>query len=121
MGMTDRYGEIAFTERVKSLQEMRGSRKAYTRRGADFGINFRLGSKNCAFIAARDTFCLAWASETGWPYVQHRDGPTGCLRVLDDRTLGYADFSRNHQYITAGDALVDNRVALLPITTKPPG
>lgn len=113
--MTDRYGDIAFTDAVKSLQEVQGSRLAYARRGAGFEINGRLGPSETAFIAGVDTFCIASVSETGWPYVQHRGGPTGFLRVLDEYTLGFADFRGNRQYITTGNIAGDDRVALLLI------
>jgi predicted pyridoxine 5'-phosphate oxidase superfamily flavin-nucleotide-binding protein len=64
------------------------------------------------FIAARDSFYIATVAENGWPYVQHRGGPPGFLRVLDDRTLGFADFRGNRQYISLGNLNVDNRAAL---------
>ena len=66
-----------------------------------------------AFIAARDSFYIASISESGWPYVQHRGGPPGFLKVLDQTTLGFADFRGNRQYITLGNVDVDDRVALI--------
>ena len=113
--MTDRYGEIAFTDAVKARQEAQGSRRAYARRGEGVEINSRLGAAEAAFIAGLDTFFLASVSETGWPYIQHRGGPAGFLRVLDGYTLGFADFGGNRQYITAGNIDRDDRVALLLI------
>lgn len=65
------------------------------------------------FIATRDSFYLATVSESGWPYVQHRGGPPGFLRVLDDRTLAFADFRGNRQYISLGNAAADDRAALI--------
>jgi predicted pyridoxine 5'-phosphate oxidase superfamily flavin-nucleotide-binding protein len=65
-----------------------------------------------AFIAQRDSFYLATVSQTGWPYVQHRGGPPGFLRVLDDETLGFADFRGNRQYLTLGNLADEERVAL---------
>ena len=66
-----------------------------------------------AFISARDSFYLASMSQTGWPYVQHRGGPPGFLRVLDERTLGFADYRGNRQYLTLGAIAGDDRVALI--------
>ena len=64
------------------------------------------------FIATRDSFYMASVSETGWPYVQHRGGPAGFLRVLDDTTLAFADFRGNRQYISLGNVTANDRVAL---------
>ena len=71
-----------------------------------------LTSREAAFIAARDSFYLASVSQTGWPYIQHRGGPPGFLRVLDETTLGFADYSGNRQYLTLGAIADDDRVAL---------
>ena len=110
--MSHRYGDIAFTDRVKSLQQARGSRGAYARRDASPDTNHRLGTSEAAFVAERDGFYIASVSETGWPYVQFRGGPPGFLRFLDDKTLGYADFRGNRQYITTGNAAGNDRVSL---------
>ena len=67
------------------------------------------------FLAERDGFYLATVSETGWPYVQHRGGPPGFVRVLDDHTIGWADFRGNLQYISAGNLGGDDRVALITV------
>jgi len=72
-----------------------------------------LGPDEAAFLAARDSFYLASVSETGWPYVQHRGGPRGFLRVLDPLTLAFADVRGNRQLVTAGNVAHDSRVALL--------
>ena len=71
------------------------------------------GPAEAAFIAARDSFYMATVTETGWPYVQHRGGPAGFLRVLDERTLGFADFRGNRQYVSVGSLGRDDRVALI--------
>ena len=68
-----------------------------------------------AFIGQRDSFYMATVAENGWPYIQHRGGPTGFLQVLDDRTLGFADFRGNRQYISVGNLSVDDRAALFLI------
>ncbi len=73
----------------------------------------RFGENEAAFIAARHSFYLASVSESGWPYVQHRGGPPGFLKVLDDRTLAFADFAGNRQYISLGNVGADDRVALI--------
>lgn len=114
--MAYRFGEIAFTEGVKRLQEEMGSRSAYARREAraadaeDAGA--ALGPDEAAFIGARDSFYMASVGETGWPYIQHRGGPPGFVRVLDGRTIGFADFGGNRQYVSVGNLSADNRVAL---------
>src|SRR5580698_6108041 len=72
----------------------------------------RLTDRETAFIAARDSFYMATVSEAGWPYVQHRGGPAGFLKVLDDTTLAFADFRGNRQYISLGNAQANDRVAL---------
>ena len=73
----------------------------------------RFTEAETAFIAGRDSFYMATVSETGWPYVQHRGGPAGFLRVLDDRTLGFADFLGNRQYISVGNLAASDRVSLI--------
>jgi uncharacterized protein len=110
--MSHKYAEIAFTDTVKSVQQAMGSRSAYARREGGLDVNDRLGPSEAAFITARDSFYLASVSETGWPYVQFRGGPTGFLRVLDEHTLGYADFRGNRQYVTTGNVAANDRVSL---------
>ena len=73
----------------------------------------RFSDAEVAFIGARDSFHMATVAESGWPYVQHRGGPPGFLRVLDERTLGFADFRGNRQYISVGNIGADDRVALI--------
>jgi predicted pyridoxine 5'-phosphate oxidase superfamily flavin-nucleotide-binding protein len=110
------YGRIAFTDRVRAAQTRRGSRATYARgeaRAPAAPGPEPLTETERAFLAARDAFCLSTVGETGWPYVQHRGGPPGFLRVLDDHTLGWADFAGNRQYVTEGNVAGDDRVALL--------
>ena len=111
--MTDIYGQIAFTDAVKSVQEVQGSRHAYARVGANADRKRRLGPQEAAFISARDSFFLATVSATDWPYVQYRGGPAGFLHVVDNHTLGFADFCGNRQYITTGNIAGNDRVSLL--------
>lgn len=111
--MGHKFAEIAFTDTVKSVQEESGSRNGYARReGGDVMFNDRLGPGEAQFIAGRDSFYMATVSESGWPYVQHRGGPKGFLRVLEEKTIGFADFSGNRQYVSVGNLMTDDRVSL---------
>jgi predicted pyridoxine 5'-phosphate oxidase superfamily flavin-nucleotide-binding protein len=110
--MGHRYSEIAFTDAVKAVQQRMGSRAAYAKRESGPDVNDRLGPDEEAFITSRDGFYIASVSGTGWPYVQFRGGPPGFLRVLDERTLGYADCRGNKQYITTGNIIGNDRVSL---------
>jgi predicted pyridoxine 5'-phosphate oxidase superfamily flavin-nucleotide-binding protein len=110
--MGNRFAEIAFTPAVQAEQTAHGSRRAYAAQAELPARDERLGDDEAAFIGARDSFYLASVSETGWPYIQHRGGPPGFLRVLDDRTLGFADFTGNRQYISVGNVGGDDRVCL---------
>ena len=111
--MGHRFAELAFTDRVRTLQEQEGSRASYARFEGGEAHHHRLGPAEAAFLAARDSFYLATVSETGWPYVQHRGGPPGFLKVLGERTIGFADFRGNRQYVSVGNLLGDDRVALI--------
>jgi predicted pyridoxine 5'-phosphate oxidase superfamily flavin-nucleotide-binding protein len=110
--MGNRFSEIAFTPAVQAEQTAHGSRRAYAAQADLPARDERLGDDEAAFIGARDSFYLASVSETGWPYIQHRGGPPGFLRVVDDRTLGFADFAGNRQYISVGNVGGDDRVCL---------
>lgn len=110
--MPHKFAEIAFTPTVRAMQARQGSRAGYARMDAGDDYNHRLGDREAAFIAARDSFYMATTSETGWPYVQHRGGPAGFMKVLDQDTIGFADFSGNRQYISTGNLRHDNRIAL---------
>lgn len=111
--MSNAFSEIAFTRGVAAVQERNGSRAAMRRFTALAPEDRALGAREMAFIAARASFYQATVSETGWPYVQHRGGPAGFLRVLDAGTLGYADFRGNVQYVSAGNLGSNDRVALI--------
>ncbi|MEX0404395.1 pyridoxamine 5'-phosphate oxidase family protein [Aquibium sp. LZ166] len=108
------YGflDIATTPSVRAEQQAAGSDRVYRDYRADRTFD-RFTADEVAFIAARDSFYMATASETGWPYVQHRGGPRGFLRVVDDRTLAFADYRGNRQYISAGNLAADARAALI--------
>jgi len=111
--MGNRFAEIAFTPAVQEQQEAYGSRASYTRVLEGEPFNDRLSPNETEFIAARDGFYLASVSETGWPYVQFRGGAPGFLRVLDERTLGWADFRGNRQYVSVGNAAGNDRGAMI--------
>jgi predicted pyridoxine 5'-phosphate oxidase superfamily flavin-nucleotide-binding protein len=110
--MAKNYAEIAFTESVKAVQERYGSRRQYDRmekleRGTE------LSFAEADFIAERDGFYLATAGENGQPYVQFRGGAKGFLKVLDSKTLAFADFRGNLQYISVGNLNKNDRAALI--------
>lgn len=105
------FGEIAFTKHVKAEQEVHGSREMYegmTARPAPEGF----GEREAAFISMRDSFYMATMSENGWPYIQHRGGPRGFLKMLSPTQLGFADYRGNRQYISVGNLQTEKRVSL---------
>ena len=110
--MARAFAEIAFTDSVKAAQNRYGSRKANTGFELDVDRRDTLGGQEVAFLAGRDSFYIASVGENGWPYVQHRGGPKGFLKVLDEKTLGFADFRGNRQYISVGNLNADGRVSL---------
>jgi uncharacterized protein len=109
-----RFFELAFTPAVQAEQVRYGSRAAYAAITAVTGGDAAdvLSQREIAFIEARDSFYLASVSETGWPYVQHRGGPAGFVHSLDEKTLGWADFAGNRQYVSVGNTATDDRVAM---------
>jgi len=104
--------DVAFTDSVKEIQTRKGSRAPYAKLEQRGGWKDRVTSELAAFLAERDSFYLATANALGQPYVQHRGGPRGFLRVLDERTLAFADFRGNRQYISQGN-LAENERAFL--------
>jgi predicted pyridoxine 5'-phosphate oxidase superfamily flavin-nucleotide-binding protein len=111
--MPHHFAEIAFTPTVKRVQEELGSRASYARmEGVPDAVNHRLTDAEAGFIAARNSLYMATVGETGWPYVQHRGGPTGFVRVLGESTIGFADFRGNRQYVSVGNLMTDDRVSL---------
>jgi predicted pyridoxine 5'-phosphate oxidase superfamily flavin-nucleotide-binding protein len=101
--MTKPISDIAFTPAVKDLQERKGSRRGYAGMEERGGWSDRVDSDLAAFIAERDSFYLGTASAEGQPYIQHRGGPKGFLKVLDESTLAFADYAGNRQYISMGN------------------
>jgi uncharacterized protein len=109
------FGSLVFTPAVKALQERYGSRRQYERMEKSGKSLDLLGPMESSFISGCDNFYMASLGETGWPYVQHRGGPKGFLKVIDERTIAFADFRGNKQYITVGNLATDNRVALIMV------
>lgn len=110
--MTAPSTDVAFSPSVKAVQERRGSRSAYERLERNGGWNTKIDAALAEFIAGMRSFYLATASKEGQPYVQHRGGPPGVLRVIDETTLAFADFAGNRQYISTGN-LAENPRAML--------
>jgi len=111
--MGHRFAEVAFTASVKAAQEHNRTRAQNERLENNGGPNDELGPGEAAFIAARDSFYMATVSETGWPYVQHRGGPPGFIRVLDARTVAFADFRGNRQYVSVGNLARNDRASVI--------
>jgi hypothetical protein len=101
--MPRKFGEIAFTSEVLAAQIQRGSRESYERYIANGPAHDSITPKLAEFIAQIDGFYLGTVSSNGYPYIQFRGGPPGFLKVLDEKTLGFADFKGNVQYITVGN------------------
>jgi uncharacterized protein len=113
--MARNFGSLVFTPLVKALQEKFGSRHQYARIETRTGQPDRLGPNEVGFIAERDSFYMATVGATGWPYVQHRGGPTGFVKVINDHTIAFADFRGNRQYVSTGNLASDDRVALIMV------
>lgn len=111
--MGNRFGALTFTSRVKAMQHAEGSRRAYAKQEAGPDRNDRLGPDEAEFISARDSFYMATVSETGWPYIQHRGGPKGFVKVVDERTLVFADVRGNKQFVSVGNVQGNDRVAMI--------
>jgi predicted pyridoxine 5'-phosphate oxidase superfamily flavin-nucleotide-binding protein len=107
------FAEIAFTPAVQALQVSHGSRAVYARMQTEADPGEGLGPRESAFLANADSFYLATVSEAGWPYVQHRGGPRGFLRVISPTRLAFAEFRGNRQYVSAGNTSRDDRVAIV--------
>jgi predicted pyridoxine 5'-phosphate oxidase superfamily flavin-nucleotide-binding protein len=108
------YGflDIATTPSVKAAQAANGSAEYWNGFSGNRAFD-RFTEAEASFIRSRDSFYMATVSENGWPYVQHRGGPPGFLQILDDRTLAFADYRGNRQYISVGNLAADDRAALI--------
>jgi len=104
--------DVAFTPAVKAIQARRGSRRQYARMEERGGWRTTITPDLASFIAEQISMFMATASADGQPYIQHRGGPAGFLRVLDDKTIAFADYAGNKQYITSGN-LAENPKAYL--------
>lgn len=113
--MLHSFAKIAFTSSVKALQEEHGSREKYANFDDEVDEPVGLSIGEVEFIEAQDSFCQATVSETGWPYIQHRGGPQGFLKVLDNKTIGFADFRGNRQYVSVGNLMSNDRIALIMV------
>ncbi|CAN7483570.1 pyridoxamine 5'-phosphate oxidase family protein [Pseudoxanthomonas sp. LjRoot143] len=115
--MRHAFANIAFTPAVRDVQARDGSRAQYARafESGDEVRNADLGPDEAAFIHAQRSFYMATVSETGWPYVQHRGGTPGFLRVVDAKTLSFAELPGNRQFISVGNLAKDDRVAMILI------
>ena len=116
--MTQAISDVAFTPSVKRVQERKGSRKAYANMEQKGGWRDTITEELAEFIGRRDSFYLGTASADGQPYIQHRGGKPGFLKVLNERTLAFADFRGNRQYITAGN-LAENDKAYIFLMDYP--
>ena len=104
--MTDAHlysSDVAFTPAVKAIQARKGSREAYAHVEENGGWRTEIDDKLAAFLANTDSFFLATASADGQPYIQHRGGPKGFIKILDKTTIAFADYAGNRQYITQGN------------------
>lgn len=110
--MPRKFGDIAFTPEVKAAQEQRGSRQTYEKYIANGPANDTITPKIEELIAQLEGFYLGTVSSNGYPYIQFRGGPAGFLKVLDEKTLGFADFSGNVQYITVGNLSANDKAFL---------
>lgn len=110
--MSNYISDIAFTPAVKAWQEKEGSRDTYERMAARRDWQSRITPELESFLAQRDSFYIATTNSDGQPYIQHRGGPKGFLKVVDKETLAFADFSGNRQYISAGNLSENAKVHL---------
>jgi predicted pyridoxine 5'-phosphate oxidase superfamily flavin-nucleotide-binding protein len=107
------FADIAFTPAVQALQSVHGSRESYARMHATSRGAEGLGPTETDFLSNADSFYMATVSETGWPYVQHRGGPRGFVKVVSPTQIAFPDFRGNRQFVSAGNAARNDRVALI--------
>lgn len=113
--MAKNFGALAFTDTIKTMQEKKkGSRAAYARMEKERYVD-GLTKNEISFISQRDSFYIASIGENNFPYIQHRGGPKGFLKVLDANRIGFIDFTGNMQYISAGNIVGNNNVALIMV------
>jgi len=107
--------DIAFTPTVKAIQERRGSRAGYAKMEMRGGFRTTVTADLAAFLAQVDSAVLSTTNAAGQPYAQHRGGPKGFIKVIDDKTIAFADYRGNRQYITLGNLAENDRAFLLLI------
>ena len=113
--MPKKYLEIAVTPAVAAAQKQYFGRSLRVEAESN---RDPLGPDELAFISARDSFYMATVSETGWPYIQHRGGPSGFLRTIDPLTLAFADYRGNRQLLSTGNVAINERVSLFLRTIR---
>jgi len=111
--MAHQYAKIAFTDTVRQVQTEQNSRLGYASMDTGEDYNYLLSNTEREFINQRDSFYMASVSETDWPYVQHRGGPAGFLKVIDENTVGFADYKGNRQYVSTGNFRTNDKVSLI--------
>jgi predicted pyridoxine 5'-phosphate oxidase superfamily flavin-nucleotide-binding protein len=109
------FGSLVFTPVIKALQEQYGSRRQYAKKENSSFSPDSIGPSESQFLAEADSLYMSSVGATGWPYVQHRGGPKGFLKIIDERTVAFADFRGNKQYISAGNLATDDRIALIVV------
>jgi len=112
--MAKNFATLAFTDAVKAMQEKAGSRASYARMESEVYVD-GLTDNEIGFIAERDSFYMASIGENNFPYIQHRGGPKGFIKVLNEKRIGFIDFRGNMQYITVGNMATNSNVALIMV------
>jgi predicted pyridoxine 5'-phosphate oxidase superfamily flavin-nucleotide-binding protein len=110
--MSGHPSDIAFSPAVKAQQERLGSRRIYEKPGSGAGWDEEITENRAAFIRERDSVYIATASADGRPYIQHRGGPRGFLKILDEKTLAFVEYAGNRQYISMGNLSENDRACL---------
>ena len=109
------YAQLAFTDAIKELQEDNGSRQTYARVEKN-NVTDGLTDNEIGFIEDRDSFYMASYGENGYPYIQHRGGPKGFVKVIDNHTIGFVDFAGNKQYISVGNIATQSHVGIIMVS-----
>lgn len=112
--MAKNFASIAFTDAVKAIQEKNGSRASYARMAQHTYVD-GLTENEIDFISQRDSFYMATIGDNGYPYIQHRGGPKGFVKVLDTKRIAFIDFRGNMQYISIGNMATNNNVAIIMV------
>jgi len=110
--MSEHPSDVAFSPAVKAQQERLGSRRIYEKMGTGAGWDEEITEARAAFIRERDSVYIATASADGRPYIQHRGGPRGFLKILDEKTLAFVEYAGNRQYISMGNLSENDRACL---------